>query len=321
MTPAAVCTLSLTGRYRRQGTEAAEALCLWAHQTGTRLDLIDDASYAQHAVAAYRARADTSAILIGPYGSDLVRAVAPVTRAVGQLLWNHGGSANDLAQPGVATVAAPASSYFDGTLDRIADAGITEVLLVQARGPFAQSVMDGARARAKALGIPTRTVAAPDLDEQDLHHAAVLTAGSFDHDVNVVRSLTRGQQGPALIAAVAAGITAFGDELGPAAEGVLGPVQWWPTNHQPDIGPTGEEFAAGYQERTGQQPSYTAAQAAAAAYLAVAWTESADDPHDPRGWKTSTLLGDFELDEQWQQTAHRPSTIRWRNRHMEPDSE
>jgi ABC-type branched-subunit amino acid transport system substrate-binding protein len=72
------------------------------------------------------------------------------------------------------------------------------------------------------------------------------------------------------LAAVAAGISAFGRELGEAAEGVLGPVQWWPSADAPKIGPSGTNFVIQYRRRTGREPSYPAAQAAAAGYLAHA---------------------------------------------------
>jgi hypothetical protein len=38
----AALTLSLTGRFERQGTEAAEGVRLWAELAGIRLTLVDD---------------------------------------------------------------------------------------------------------------------------------------------------------------------------------------------------------------------------------------------------------------------------------------
>src|SRR4029450_9537047 len=55
-------------------------------------------------------------LLIGPYGSGLVRAVAPLVCDAGRLLWNHGGAADDLARPGLVSLPAPASSYFEGAV-------------------------------------------------------------------------------------------------------------------------------------------------------------------------------------------------------------
>ena len=116
---------------------------------------------------------------------------------------------------------------------------------------------------------------------------------------------------------MAAGLPAFG-ELGAAAEGVLGPVQWWPTSRTPQVGPSGADFAAGYRRLVGHAPSYVAAQAAAAGYLALAAHGLGLAVEDLPGWRTSTLLGDFALDGSWRQVGHRVTTIRWRDGRMVP---
>jgi len=66
-------------------------------------------------VAAYQALLEDGVdILLGPYGSGTVRHVAPVVCGSGRLLWNHGGAADDLASPLLATAVAPASTYLSG---------------------------------------------------------------------------------------------------------------------------------------------------------------------------------------------------------------
>ena len=49
----AALTLSLTGKYERQGTEAAEGVRLWADEAGIQLTLIDDHSSKARSVDAY----------------------------------------------------------------------------------------------------------------------------------------------------------------------------------------------------------------------------------------------------------------------------
>jgi ABC-type branched-subunit amino acid transport system substrate-binding protein len=117
---------------------------------------------------------------------------------------------------------------------------------------------------------------------------------------------------------VAAGIPAFAQELGEAAEGILGPVQWWPNDHTPEIGPSGTDFATCYRRRTTREPSYPAAQAAAAGYLAHAAHQRGLHGEDMPQWATSTLLGDFALDAGWRQVGHRVTTIRWQGGQMVP---
>jgi branched-chain amino acid transport system substrate-binding protein len=314
----AALTLSLTGRYERQGTEAAEGVRLWADEAGVRLTLIDDHSSKATAVDAYAGWVGRVDLLLGPYASGLVRAVAPLVRNAGRILWNHGGSADDLAQPGIASLPAPASTYFEGAVDAAIDRKVRRLVVVLGPGPFARTVANGATARGSERGIDSQTVDASTVEDVDLDDAALLVAGPFEHDVAVVRALQDHGQSPALMGAVAAGIPAFGQELGEAAEGVLGPVQWWPDSQTPKIGPSGTDFAAHYQHRTGRHPSYPAAQAAAAGYLAHAAHRLDLGVDDLPQWTTSTFFGDFTLDPEWRQVGHRITTVRWQRGRMIP---
>jgi ABC-type branched-subunit amino acid transport system substrate-binding protein len=312
-------TLSLSGPFARQGLDAARGLAGWAEETGVRLTVVDDGGSRSAATRAYGGWLDAGVdLLLGPYGSGLVRAVAPLVCGAGRLLWNHGGSADDLARPGLVSLPAPASTYFHGAVDEAAARGVGRLLVARGAGPFARAVAEGALARAAARGLEARTVDAAALAAADLAGVAVLVVGRFEEDVGLVRRLRgRRANGPALLAAVAAGLPAFG-ELGAAAEGVLGPVQWWPTSRAPRVGPSGAGFAAAYRRRVGHEPSYVAAQAAAAGHLALAARGLGLAPGDLPGWRTSTLLGDFALDGAWRQVGHRVTTIRWRDGRMVP---
>jgi len=95
-------------------------------------------------------------------------------------------------------------------------------------------------------------------------------------------------------------------------------VQWWPTTDPPKIGSSGTEFATCYRDRTGREPSYPAAQAAAAGYLAHAAHRQGLAATDLVRWETSTLLGDFSLDASWRQIGHRVTTVRWLDGRMVP---
>ncbi|HEX6674540.1 MAG TPA: ABC transporter substrate-binding protein [Actinomycetes bacterium] len=317
----AALTLSLTGRYERQGAEAAEGVRLWAEAAGVRLTLADDRGSRETAIEAYSRWMDTADLLIGPYASGLVRAVAPLVRDAGRVLWNHGGSADDLAQPGIASLPAPASSYFDGVVDLAADRKVDRLLVVQGSGPFARTVAQGAMARASQRGIDSQSIAASAVEAEGLADTVLLVAGPFEHDAEVVRGLHQRGQAAALLAAVGGGIPAFGQELAEAAEGVLAPVQWWPSSQTPEIGPAGTEFITQYQRRTGREPSYPAAQAAAAGYLAHAAHGLGLEATDVLTWRTSSLLGRFSLDPAWRQVGHHVTTVRWQGGRMVPLSD
>ena len=97
----AAVTLGLTGRYAVQARQARAGLELWAGDDHVELHVHDDAGSPAVAAAAYRKfLAGDFDILLGPYGSGLVRRVAATVCGAHRLLWNHGGAANDLARPG-----------------------------------------------------------------------------------------------------------------------------------------------------------------------------------------------------------------------------
>lgn len=310
--PTAAATLSLTGRYHRQGTEAAQALRLWANQEGVRLNLVDDAGSAAAAAHAYTEWTGSVDLLIGPYASDLVRRIAPLVRDGGRLLWNHGGSADDLAQPMTVCVAAPASNYLCKAVDIAAAQHHDRMVIVQGPGPFARAVADGAADHARQRGIRTQQVESGSIDSIQTAGAWLL-AGHFEHDTDLVRRLRHRKPAPSFIAAVAAGIRAFGRELGAEAEGIYGPAQWWPDDKVPDVGPTGTEFVEAYRVRTGHEPSYVAAQAAAAGFLATAARRLELSADGVVQWETSTLLGRFRLDPSWRQVGHHITTVYWKD--------
>src|SRR5215207_6738311 len=313
---AAAVTLGRTGPFARQGMEAGAGLELWAEEDDVRLTVVDDGGSRSAALRAYAAWLDQDVdLLVGPYASGLVRAVAPLVCDAGRLLYNHGGSADDLARPGLVSLPAPASTYFEGAVQEAMARQVDRLLVVCGPGRFAQAVAAGAVARASERQIDAQTIM---VDSVTAAGAAVLVVGRFEEDVTVIRRVRGWPRAPALLAAVAAGLPAFGEQLGPAAEGVLGPVQWWPSRRRPEVGPSGADFADRYRRRTAREPSYVAAQAAAAGYLAHAAHRRGLIAETVGQWTTSTLLGNFALDDGWHQVGHRMRTILWRHGRMVP---
>ncbi len=252
-------------------------------------------------------------ILLGPYGSGMVRRVAPLVCERGLVLWNHGGSADDLARLHLASVAAPASTYFHQAMQVVVEEGLSEVVFVHGKGRFGRAVADGGHYSARRLGLRSRIGGKEAWrPEGRLGGAAVFFSATFDDDVELVTGLVQSGRPVGLVGCVAAGIDAFGDRLGDLAEGVVGPVQWFPDDRDPDVGPSGSEFARRFSADHGRGPDYVAAQAAAAGYLAgEAFRRGL--PGDGVGrWRTSTMLGPFCLDRNWRQVGYTPVAVRWR---------
>jgi ABC-type branched-subunit amino acid transport system substrate-binding protein len=314
----ATATLSLTGPHALQGRQAARGLQLWASADQIQLQIVDDAGSATTASDAYRRwLAGQVDLLLGPYGSGLVRQVGPIVSRQGALLWNHGGSADDLIRPLVVPVSAPASSYFLGAVELAHRRGLPQVVLAQGRGRFALAVVSGARQRAIELGLAIRDVHLAELATAgSLAETAVLIVGTFTDDVAAVEQIRAGPE-PGLLGCVAAGLLEFGNRLGPTAEGVVGPVQWISDAATPQVGPGGADFSHRYQSEYGEPPDYVAAQAAAAGYLAAEAHRRRYEHHELKRWKTTTLLGNFALDDSWRQVGLSPITIEWRRSRQE----
>lgn len=314
--------MSLTGPLALQGGQAAAGLRWWAGQASNiDLEIADDTGSASVAAVAYQRWVDEGVdILIGPYGSNLVRAVLPVVTDAGEMMWNHGGSADDLIHTLVASLPAPASTYFQRAVEIAADKGVEKIVLVAGRGRFATAVASGARAAANRVGLPVRETQSTDTSEiaAEAARAAVLVVGTYDQDVAVVRELHHVDS--PLVACVAAGLPEFAERLGPAAEGVVGPVQWIPRAATPEVGPSGDEYTRHYQATFASPPSYVTAQATAAGLLAERAHRLGLTPDEVQSWQTSTLLGDFALDESWRQVGHKTHTVQWQKGHQLPIS-
>ena len=314
----ASATISLTGPYALQGRQAARGLQLWASADHIQLQIVDDAGSPTTVRDAYRRWLGGGVdLLLGPYGSGLMRQVGPIVSRHGALLWNYGGSADDLIRPLVVPVAAPASTYFRGAVELAHRRGLPRVVFAQGKGGFASAVISGAHQRATELGLAVQGVPLTAwATAGSLTESAVLIVGTFTEDLAVVEQIRAGPE-PSLLGCVAAGLLEFGNRLGKAADGVVGPVQWISNAAIPQVGPSGADFSQRYESENGEPPDYVAAQAAAAGYLAAEAHRRRYTQHQLNRWKTTTMLGNFALDESWRQIGNSPLTIEWRGGRQE----
>lgn len=305
--------LGLSGPNSLQAAQAGAGLEWWAGEQGVDLRVEDHGGRADGAQGAYRRFLTEGAdVLLGPYGSGTVRRVAPVVCERERVLWNHGGSADDLARPRLASVTAPASTYFHQALHVVLEEGLTRVVFVRGKGPFARAVARGGHRLARRLGLASRMVADQAWrPEGDLGATAVLFAATFEDDVERVRDLLTTEPSVALVGCVAAGVDAFGERLGELAEGVVGPAQWFPDDREPEVGPSGAELARRFPAATGRSADYVVAQAAATGYLAGEAFRQRLDGDGVHRWRTSTMLGPFCLDGDWRQVGYEPVAVRW----------
>jgi branched-chain amino acid transport system substrate-binding protein len=328
--------MSLTGRYGHQGRLAAaglqQAVEDVSYRGGVRVGgrtlipevvILDDGGTragVRHALELL-ARAD---LVIGPYGSNLVAEAAQWAGERARVLWNHGGSADDTQRlPGVVSVPAPASQYFAAVLDAVSgQMPGARVLVAAGRGAFGNSTADGAVSAAGRLGMGVVAVVPhdeiPDQPDVDI----LLAAGSFADDVALIRRLHR----PPVVAAVAAGLSAFAAEV--RAEGVLAPSQWEEgARFHPDAGIRPSDVVRSLRARISPllevRPNlwhidYPTAQAYAAGLIALRCVQEAGVVEDTAlhaaalRLHCTTFFGRYGLGPDGRQAEHAVLVVQWR---------
>jgi branched-chain amino acid transport system substrate-binding protein len=293
-----------------------------------RLALLDDGGTAKglrHALDLLT-RAD---LLIGPYGSGLAAEAGRWAAEQGRVVWNHGGSADEVETlPGLVSVASPTSRYLAAVVEVVSH-GLpgARVLIGAGTGSFGRAAARGATEAAAALGMEIVDVVPPGEVPAGVDADVLLLAGSFDEDVAVVRRL---RDRPRVVAAVAGGLREFAEAVGDRrAEGVLAPSQWEEgLRLRPDVGPRTVDVLRALRSRlapglgpgtAGAHVEYPAAQAYAAMVIAlrcVAETGGFDDEAllaAARTLRCTTFFGRFGLGPDGCQADHALVVVQWQN--------
>lgn len=324
--------LSLTGRYARFGRQAADGLKAWQALAGSEVDLRveDDGSDTRRVASALEQVAADCDILLGPYSTQLMREAGRVMEHVDKLLWNHGGSGDDVQAlcPGrVVSVLSPTSRYAQPFVRaRLTDAASATLWVVRGRGRFGRQVAAGALREASVLGLEAIEKDAREEDWLD-HPPEVwdlFSVGAFEDDVSIVNKAMSVPTPPRMLCSVAAGVRDFTSVV-ERSEGIYGIAQWFPGSMmRPELGPPQGEFVGAYRRIMGSWPDYPAVQAGAAAVLAIHCAHSAGSVDPQAIWQaatslsTTTLYGAFEVDTQTgAQIEHTPVLLRWRAGELE----
>jgi ABC-type branched-subunit amino acid transport system substrate-binding protein len=308
--------LSLTGKFGKFGQQAAHGLATW-RSMGAPAELVieDDHSDRRTIEATLPRLARRCDLLLGPYSTALMRTAGKLAADQGWLLWNHGGSGDDVedAYPGhTISVLTPASRYAEPFL-RLVAGDAAELVIAHGAGSFGRQVAGGATALAPKLGI---RVVRDGLSRPGAWN--LLTAGVFEDDAQLVAGALQLPNPPRLICAIAAGVREFGNVVRDP-EGVYGIAQWFPGQGQViQLGPAEASFTGAYRARAGNLPDYPAAQAVAAAVIATHCTGLAGAARREDLWpaaahlQTSTLFGAFAINpHSGAQEKHQTVLVRW----------
>ena len=322
--------LSLTGRYARFGRQAALGLRAWRSLAGdVELRLEDDRSDPAVISSGVQDLAIGCDLVLGPYSTQLARAAGRSMAELGGVLWNHGGSGDDV-QTGfaghVVSVLSPTSRYAERFVRRAAASGSGRLRIAVGRGSFGRQVAAGAEAEAWRLGLASERIGPDGTPPAGGGSRTwdLLCAGRFEEDVAWIARARALAEPPRVLCAVAAGVRAFGAAV-PDPDGIYGIAQWSPGGGAaPALGPADADFHAAYALLAGEAPDYPAAQAAAAAVVATHCARTAGSA-EPRalwsaaaGLATTTLFGDFGIDAATgAQRRHEMVLVRWASGRME----
>jgi ABC-type branched-subunit amino acid transport system substrate-binding protein len=300
--------LSLSGRFSPFGRQAARGLEVWAALDGGADVLIeDDASDVRQLQALLPGVAARCDLLLGPYSTVLMRAAADMASENGWLIWNHGGSGDDVetAHPGhVVSALTPTSRYMEPFISHLAAEGGAEeeLRIAHAKARFGRQVASGAKAFAEELGFT---------------HVSMGTA-TFEDDIETVMRARGLDRSPRVTCAVAAGVREFSRAMS-RPDGTFGIAQWFSgIGHPALVGPAELDFLDAYSAAVGEMPDYPAIQAIAAASIAAHCARQAGSTERELLWPaaismdTSTLYGSFSVDQvTGAQLGHLTVLTRW----------
>ena len=344
-------SISLTGRFCPQGQQALQGIRLWrsyinaqggiavrgGEKRSVRLIWYDDRSQVSFARknVFQLLREDKIDILVGPYSSSLTMAVVEIAEEYKKVLWNYGGSSDEIFSHGrryLVGIASPASDYLRELPPWLAEESpaLTRICaLYSAGGTFGWQVARGILK--SVLVVAGQSVELVPINSSlenydaivrtllDIDPEVVVLAVTFPDELGIMRTRQHWPSTVRVVAAVAAGLGDFSAELAQIADGVLGPSQWEPgVTFQNIAGPTSDWFLGSFQKQFGRPPDYIAAGAFATGVVLTECIRRAASLDDEKLRSTAsdldcnTFYGRFRIDARTGiQTGHRVLLIRW----------
>ena len=289
-------------------------------------------------------------LIFGPYSTALTRVAAMVADEAGMLLINHGGAGDDLYNDDlyngvragahrrmIVGILSSASDYMTGLVRLLSTLKFwrKRLAIVTAKTPFARAVATGAERESRQrriwlhgvrLRLKYSTSFDPDHTPGALRSAlrrnrinAVISAGSYQHDIAIMRLCAAHEANIPVLGCVAAGVARFGADLGDDAEGIVGPSQWeTDADIIPQIGPSSRDFVHRMRTLGARDCDYPAAQAYAAGLVTLAALRATGSLDHAllrsalSKLRTTTLFGDFAIDPvSGRQVGHKMLLVQW----------
>ena len=331
-------SLSLTGTYAKLGKNQHEGYQLCEKDLNAKGGLLgrkvqfvvyDDQSMPATAVRLYEKliTEDKVDAIMGPYSSPVTEAAVNVTEKYKKVMVAPLAATTSIFKKGrkyIFMVISPAEVYLEGLVDMAVKRGLKTIAVVNEDTLFSKAAASGAVELAKKKGMQVVfTEAYPKgntdfsalLTKLKASNADVLAAATyFDDAVALTRQMKELNVNPKMYGVTVGGdLPEFYDTLKQNAEYIYGATQWEPT--LPYSG--NQEWFEAYKKEFGHDPSYHSAAGYAGCVIyaeAVKRANALDADHvrdQLLKLETRTIFGDYKVDADGFQTAHKMVTFQW----------
>jgi branched-chain amino acid transport system substrate-binding protein len=331
-------SLSLTGTYAQPGSYQKEGYELCAEHLnakggmlGRKVEFVmyDDQSMPATAVRLYEKliTEDKVDAVMGPYSSPITEAVANVSEKYQKVLVSPLAATTSIFRKGrkyIFMVISPAEAYLEGLVDMAAKRGLKTVAIVNEDTLFTKASAVGVAEIAKQKGMQVvfqeaypkgNTDFSALLVKMKAANPDVIAASTyFDDAVAITRQMKELNVNPKMYGVTVGGdLPKFYDLLKQNAEYVYGSTQWEASLPYPGQ----KEFVDAYQKKFGHEPVYHSAAGYAGCIIYAegvrrAGTLDSDKVREQLlKLKTRTFFGDYKVDADGFQTAHKMVMFQW----------
>jgi branched-chain amino acid transport system substrate-binding protein len=333
-------SLSLTGTYAKLGKNQHEGYQLCEKDLNAKGGLLgrkvqfvvyDDQSMPPTGVRLYEKliTEDKVDAVMGPYSSPITEAVVNVTEKYKKIMVTPLAATTSIFRKEprrkyIFMVLSPAEVYLEGLIDMAAKRGLKTVAVVNEDTLFSKAAASGAVELAKKKGLQVLFTEAYPKGNTDFSalltkikstNADVIAAATyFDDAVALTRQMKDLNVNPKMYGVTVGGdLPEFYDILKGSAEYIYGATQWEPVLNYPG----NKEWFESYKAEFKHEPSYHSAAGYAGCLIYAEGVKRAGslDADKVREQllklETRTMFGDYKVDGDGFQTAHKMVTFQW----------
>jgi branched-chain amino acid transport system substrate-binding protein len=339
-------TQPLTGKFKDFGEEQLRGIQMWVHDINTRGALLgknvelvyyDDYSEPARSALLYRQliEKDKVDLLIGPYSSDTTLAASSIAEQHNFPMVASAASAEQIWQRGYKNIFGtdvPAANYMNIAIAVAQENGAKTFDLISSEGAFSRDVAIGVREEIARRGLTLLLDEVYSLDQTDFSALAkklrnskgdVLLGATYLNDSIAISKAIGAIGGPTRLKkdmvalTVGPALREFGDVFGPAAEDIVGVVQWLRSVKKPGS----QDFAYRYRLKYGYNPGvhgvigYSAGQVLEAAVRLAESTDKDAVREQLKKLEFHSLFGNYKVDETGRQIGKHNYLLQWQNDH------